>query len=67
MELVEVEVWVLVDEEGDSQVAGEQGELSPPEGIASRMVRVVVRVPKPVPSTVTVTVGPEQDGVSATE
>lgn len=43
----EVEVWVLVDENGEYEVSKEAGDLQPEAGLASRMVRVAIKVPCP--------------------
>ncbi|VTS03788.1 unnamed protein product [Gemmata massiliana] len=46
-ELIEVEVWVLVDENGDYEVSKDAGDLQAESGLASRMVKIKVNVPTP--------------------
>jgi hypothetical protein len=47
VELVEVELWVMVDEDGEFEVSKDAGELQANAGQASRLVRITVSVPKP--------------------
>lgn len=47
--MTEIELWVMVDEEGDWEVSKDADELQPQAGLASRMVRVKLKVPTPKP------------------
>ncbi len=78
MEYVEVEIEVIVDENGDAVAVGGtsvtgltatelwQQEIGDIEAVAMRKVLVTVRVPKPRPATVTVTVPDLPNDASAT-
>jgi hypothetical protein len=46
-ELVTVEAWVLVDADGEYEVAKGAADLQAGPGLASRMVKLTVQVPKP--------------------
>jgi hypothetical protein len=60
MELLEVEVWVKVDEDGDYEVGCDEEECSDryrervDNACGSRMVKMTVKVPAPRPIAVTV-------------
>ncbi|MBP3959440.1 hypothetical protein J8F10_29705 [Gemmata sp. G18] len=60
-ELIQVEVWVLVDENGDYEVSKDADELQPAAGLASRMVKITVNVPTPKPVELVATVAAEPD------
>ncbi len=45
--MVEVEIWVMVDENGEYEVSKEPGDLQAEAGLASRMVKVCIKVPVP--------------------
>jgi hypothetical protein len=45
--MCEVELWVLVDENGDYEVSKDASDLQADAGLASRMVRVNLKVPTP--------------------
>ncbi|MBP3954001.1 hypothetical protein J8F10_01645 [Gemmata sp. G18] len=60
-ELVEVEVWVLVDSNGDYEVSKDSEELQPAAGLSSRMVKVTINVPTPKPVELVATVAAEPD------
>lgn len=45
--MTEVELWVLVDENGDYEVSKEAGDLQAEAGLASRLMRITVKVPTP--------------------
>lgn len=47
VEMVEVELWVLVDENGDYEVSKDASELQAGAGLASRMVKVKLNIPTP--------------------
>ncbi|VTS00803.1 unnamed protein product [Gemmata massiliana] len=47
MGAVEIEVWVLVDENGDYEVSKDASDLQPEAGLASRMVKIKLTVPTP--------------------
>lgn len=59
-ELVEVELWVLVDEDGDWSVAKDRDELDTPTGLATRVVRVKLNVPRPKPVELEATIAEEE-------
>lgn len=59
MEMVQVEVWVLVDEDGDYEVSKDASDLQPGAGLASRMVKVTLNVSKPRPVELQATVSEE--------
>jgi hypothetical protein len=59
MELIDVEVWVMVDEDGDYEIAKDKDELTGPTGLATRLVKVMVKVPKPQPVEVEAEVSEE--------
>ena len=56
MATTEVEVWVLVDQDGDYEIAKDREELQPAHGLASRLIRLTVTVPTPVPVELAATV-----------
>jgi hypothetical protein len=58
-ELIEVEVWVMVDENGDYEVSKDADDLQPAAGLAARMVKVTVNVPTPKPVELVATVAAE--------
>ncbi|MBP3959591.1 hypothetical protein J8F10_30470 [Gemmata sp. G18] len=58
---VEVEVWVIVDEDGNYEVSREADELVGQAGKASRMVKITVNVPTPKPVELVATVAAEID------
>ncbi len=60
-EMVEVVVWVLVDENGDIAVDQDAENLQADPGLATRMVKVTVHVPKPKPVELVATVADEPD------
>jgi hypothetical protein len=45
--MVEIEVWVKVDEEGDWSVAKDRDDLDSTGELATRLVRVTLKVPLP--------------------
>ncbi len=45
--MVEIEVWVKVDEEGDWSVAKDRVDLDNTGELATRLIRVCVKVPTP--------------------
>lgn len=45
--MTEVELWVLVDENGEYEVSKDASDLQAEAGLASRMVRITVKVPTP--------------------
>lgn len=45
--MIEAELWVLVDENGDWEVSKDVNELQAEAGLASRMVKVTIKVPTP--------------------
>lgn len=62
MEMVEVEVWVLVDENGGYEVADSADNLGQPEaGVATRVVKVKLHVPKPRPVELEATIAGEPE------
>jgi hypothetical protein len=58
-EMVEVEVWVMVDEDGDVTVSQDRDELEQPTGLATRIVKLTVNVPKPKPVELIATIAEE--------
>jgi hypothetical protein len=62
--MTEVEIWVMVDENGEYEVAKEAGDLQAEAGVATRMVRVTIKVPTPQPVEVEVEVSEEPDGAT---
>ncbi|VTR92173.1 unnamed protein product [Gemmata massiliana] len=60
-ELIEVEVWVMVDENGDYEVSKDVDDLQPESGLASRMVKVTIKVPTPKAVELVATVAAEPD------
>lgn len=58
-DMVEVEVWVLVDEDGDYAANVDRDELEVPTGLATRFVKITVHVPKPRPVELVATVADE--------
>ena len=71
-EMVNVEVWILIDETGDYVAHVNQEDLAsawqevigdPPElGVATRVVKVTLTVPKPRAVELAATVAAEPDG-----
>lgn len=61
MDMTDVEVWVLVTEDGGGgyEVAKEAGDLQPEPGVASRYIRLAVKVPTPKPVELVATVAAE--------
>lgn len=67
METVQVEVWVMVDEDGsymahedrDALAERYKDEMSDDPTIARRMVKVTLNVPKPAPVELVATVAEE--------
>ncbi|AMV29267.1 hypothetical protein VT84_33035 [Gemmata sp. SH-PL17] len=57
--MVEVEVWVLVDEQGEYVVSKDAGDLQADVGLASRMVKITVNVPMPKAVELVATVAEE--------
>jgi len=57
--MVEVEVWVMIDQGGEYEVAKEADELQAPAGMASRLVKVTVSVPTPKAVELVATVADE--------
>jgi hypothetical protein len=47
MDVCEVEVWALVTEDGEYEVSKDPSDLQAEAGLASRLVKLVVRVPVP--------------------
>ncbi len=47
MDVTEVEVWVLVDADGDFEVSKDPDDLQAPAGQASRLVKITLKVPTP--------------------
>ena len=47
VQMIEVEAWVLVDEDGGYEIAKEADELQSPAGLASRLVKITLKVPTP--------------------
>lgn len=66
VELVEVEVWVLVDETGESQVGSDPADFDADPELATRLVRVTVKVPPPRQVEVAVTVPDLPDDAAVT-
>jgi hypothetical protein len=62
--MVEVEVWVKVDEDGDWSVAKERDDLDATRELATRLVKVKLKVPKPKPVELEMEVGEEEEVVS---
>ena len=66
MELVTCEVWVVVDENGEYAADADRDNLAAADtALATRLVKIVVKVPKPRPVEVEVTVEaePEREGM----
>jgi hypothetical protein len=61
VEMVEVTVWVLVDENGDVAVSQDADELQAEPGLATRLVKVTLNVPKPKPVELVATVEAEPE------
>ena len=59
VEMIEVELWVLVDEDGEYEVSKDADDLQAGAGLASRMVKVTVRVPTPKAVELVAMVGAE--------
>ncbi|AMV30033.1 hypothetical protein VT84_36910 [Gemmata sp. SH-PL17] len=57
--MVEVEVWVMVDENGDYEVSKDADDLQPTAGLAARMVKITVNVPTPKAVELVATVAEE--------
>ena len=68
VELVECEVWLMVDENGDYKIAleADDTELQADPGLATRVVKVVVKVPVPRAVEVAVTVPDLPDDAAVT-
>lgn len=47
--MTEVELWVMVDEDGEYEVSKDREDLQPTAGQASRLLRVAIKVPTPQP------------------
>ncbi|HEY1190055.1 MAG TPA: hypothetical protein VGE74_20560 [Gemmata sp.] len=58
---VQVEVWVMVDENGSYEVAKEAGDLQAGAGECCRFVKLTVKVPKPQPVELTATIEAEPE------
>lgn len=58
--MVEVELWVKVDEDGDYSVAKDRDDLDDTGELATRLVRVKLRVPLPKAVELEAEVGGEQ-------
>lgn len=61
VEMVEVEVWVMVDEDGNAEVSTDASDLQPEPGVASRMVKLTVNVPKPKTVELVATIAAEPE------
>ncbi|AMV25480.1 hypothetical protein VT84_13865 [Gemmata sp. SH-PL17] len=57
--MVEVNVWVVVHEDGEYTIHGSADEVTHPDGMASRVVKVTVNVPAPKPVELVATVADE--------
>lgn len=65
-ELVECEIWVLVSESGTYEVGADPAEFDADPAVATRLVKVVVKVPLPRPVEVAVTVPDLPDDAAVT-
>ena len=63
-EMVQVVVWVMVDEAGEVQVSEDRDELTGPDGLATRVLCVTLNVPKPAPLNLITTVDAETEGAT---
>ena len=62
VEMVEVTVWVVVDENGEYAADADRDNLeAASEALATRLVKIVVNVPKPKPVELVATVTDEPD------
>ncbi len=66
MKTMQVEVWVAVNDSEEYGVGIDSDEALEDLGGAVRLVKVVMTIPVPAPVVVTVDVGPEPAGVTAT-
>lgn len=68
VELVEVDVWVLVDEEGQSWAGLDPAGFDDAPGaeVATRLVKLTVKVPLPRPAVAVVTVPDLPDDAAVT-
>ncbi len=57
--MVEVELWVLVDENGEYEVSKDASDLQAEAGLAARMVRVTLKVPTPAAVELAAEIAPE--------
>lgn len=60
--MTEVTLYVMIDEEGDYEIAKDAGDLQAPAGMASRLVKVTVNVPTPVAVELEATLDGESSG-----
>jgi len=58
-EMVEAEIWVMVDEDGNYTVADTRDNLEAPAGLATRVLKLTVNVPKPRPVELVATIADE--------
>ncbi len=61
METVEVELWVMVDESGEYEVAKDAADLQAEPGQASRLLKVKLAVPVPKPVELAATIAEEAE------
>lgn len=61
-QVVEVDVWVLVEEGGDYVVSHDPSQLSPTEGVAHRLLHIKLNVPEPKTVELEATIGDEPEG-----
>lgn len=59
METVQCEIWIMVDENGEYEIAKDAADLQANPGDACRMVRVTVNVPVPKTVELEATIEPE--------
>lgn len=57
--MTEVELWILVDENGDYEVSKDACDLQADAGLASRMVKVSLKVPTPAAVELEAEIGEE--------
>ncbi|MBP3956479.1 hypothetical protein J8F10_14455 [Gemmata sp. G18] len=61
MELIDIEVWVMVNGDGEFEVSKDAEELQAPAGQASRLVKITVKVPLPQPVELEAEIGAEPE------
>ena len=57
--MIDVKVWIMVNENGNYDVSTESDDLRAEEGCASRLVCITLKIPTPGPVELEATIEPE--------